>query len=113
MKGNLLFYFEKRTDKDPIGAIILEGCTIEMAESETGADQYCFKIIFHGPHNRTYFLSAESQEIMERYDIVALELHFYYLFPQFIFLLLNIFLYSLSFINIIKQLDEGINMRWV
>lgn len=28
LKGNLLFYFEKRQDKEPLGAIILEGCTI-------------------------------------------------------------------------------------
>lgn len=66
LKGNLLFYFEKRYDKEPVGMIILEGCTVEMAEAESGSDQYCFKIIFHGPHNRTYVLSAESQEIMER-----------------------------------------------
>jgi hypothetical protein len=28
LKGNLLFYFEKRGDKVPIGVIIIEGCTI-------------------------------------------------------------------------------------
>lgn len=28
LKRNLLFYFEKRSDKEPLGAIILEGCTI-------------------------------------------------------------------------------------
>lgn len=28
LKGNLLFYFEKRQDKEPLGVIILEGCTI-------------------------------------------------------------------------------------
>lgn len=28
LKGNLLFYFEKRYDKEPLGLIILEGCTI-------------------------------------------------------------------------------------
>lgn len=28
LKGNLLFYFEKRGDREPIGVIILEGCTI-------------------------------------------------------------------------------------
>lgn len=27
LKGNLLFYFEKKGEKDPLGLIILEGCT--------------------------------------------------------------------------------------
>lgn len=30
LKGNLLFYFEKKGDKEPLGVIILEGCTIGM-----------------------------------------------------------------------------------
>ncbi|XP_058126947.1 amyloid beta A4 precursor protein-binding family B member 1-interacting protein [Anopheles coustani] len=64
LKGNLLFYFEKRGDKEPLGMIILEGCTVELAED---SEQYCFQIIFHGPHNRTYFLSTESQSNMEQW----------------------------------------------
>uniref|UniRef100_A0A182N0C6 PH domain-containing protein n=1 Tax=Anopheles dirus TaxID=7168 RepID=A0A182N0C6_9DIPT len=64
LKGNLLFYFEKRTDKEPLGMIILEGCTVELAEE---SEQYCFQIIFHGPNNRTYFLSTESQSNMEQW----------------------------------------------
>lgn len=28
LKGNLLFYFEKKGDREPIGVIILEGCTV-------------------------------------------------------------------------------------
>lgn len=28
LKGNLLFYFEKKGDREPLGVIILEGCTI-------------------------------------------------------------------------------------
>jgi hypothetical protein len=30
LKGNLLFYFEKRGDKEPVGVVVLEGCTIGM-----------------------------------------------------------------------------------
>lgn len=28
LKGNLLFYFDRKGDKEPVGLIILEGCTI-------------------------------------------------------------------------------------
>uniref|UniRef100_A0A6M2DHL6 Putative pleckstrin similarity domain protein n=1 Tax=Xenopsylla cheopis TaxID=163159 RepID=A0A6M2DHL6_XENCH len=64
LKGNLLFYFEKKGDKDPVGVIILEGCTIELAEDE---EHFSFKIMFHGPNNRSYILGADSQEVMEQW----------------------------------------------
>lgn len=61
LKGNLLFYFAQRHERDPLGMIILEGCRIEPAEEEM--EKYCFQIIFHG--NRTYVLSADTQVAME------------------------------------------------
>ncbi|CAH0563747.1 unnamed protein product [Brassicogethes aeneus] len=64
LKGNLLFYFEKKGEKEPVGVIILEGCTIELAEDE---EQFSFKVDFHGTNNRSYFLAAESQESMEQW----------------------------------------------
>uniref|UniRef100_A0A1Q3G2Q5 Putative pleckstrin similarity domain protein n=1 Tax=Culex tarsalis TaxID=7177 RepID=A0A1Q3G2Q5_CULTA len=64
LKGNLLFYFERKGDREPLGMIILEGCTVELAEE---GEQYCFQIIFHGPNNRTYYLSTESQGNMEQW----------------------------------------------
>lgn len=60
LKGNLLFYFEKRGG-ELLGMIILEGCVIELAEAET--EKYCFNINFFG--NRTYILSADDQETQE------------------------------------------------
>jgi hypothetical protein len=30
LKGNLLYYFEKKNDKEPIGVLIVEGCTVGM-----------------------------------------------------------------------------------
>ena len=59
LKGNLLFYFDKRFDKEPIGVIILEGCTIELADEEQ--EMCAFKIVFHGEGRRTYYLGADSQ----------------------------------------------------
>ncbi|CAO1421516.1 unnamed protein product [Diamesa serratosioi] len=61
LKGNLLFYFAQKYDRDPLGMIILEGCRIEPAEEEI--EKYCFQIIFHG--NRTYIVSADTQVAME------------------------------------------------
>jgi len=63
LKGNLLFYFVKNSDRQPIGVIILEGSTIELAESDMN-EHYCFKILFTA---RTYTLSAETHEIMEQW----------------------------------------------
>ncbi|KAK6625259.1 hypothetical protein RUM43_005553 [Polyplax serrata] len=64
LKGNLLFYFEKPADKEPLGVIVLEGCTMELAEDE---EHYIFKIVFHGAGNRSYILGAYSQESMEQW----------------------------------------------
>ncbi|KFM71339.1 Sesquipedalian-1, partial [Stegodyphus mimosarum] len=64
LKGNLLFYFEKKDDKEPVGLVILEGCTVELAENE---ETYAFKLVFHGAGNRTYILCANSQENMEQW----------------------------------------------
>lgn len=41
LKGNLLFYFEKKTDREPVGVVILEGCTVELAENE---ELFAFKV---------------------------------------------------------------------
>lgn len=38
-----------------------------MSELSEGADQFCFQIVFHGINNRSYYLSAESQEQMEQW----------------------------------------------
>lgn len=62
LRGNLLFYFDKKGDREPVGVVVLEGCTIELAENE---DQYTFKVVFHGAGGRTYILGADSQESME------------------------------------------------
>lgn len=62
LKGNLLFYFDKKSDREPVGVVILEGCTVELAENE---ELFAFKVVFHGSGNRVYMLSADSQECME------------------------------------------------
>lgn len=62
LKGNLLFYFERKGG-ELLGMIILEGCVIELAENEL--ERYCFNINFNG--NRSYVLSAEDQDSLENW----------------------------------------------
>jgi hypothetical protein len=51
--------FERRGDKEPLGVIILEGCTIELAEEEF--EKFAFKIAFHGEGKRSYVLGTDTQ----------------------------------------------------
>ncbi|KAJ7309818.1 hypothetical protein JRQ81_007888 [Phrynocephalus forsythii] len=62
LKGNMLFYFEDRESREPVGVIILEGCTVELCES---TEEFAFAIKFDGTKSRTYVLAAESQASME------------------------------------------------
>ena len=85
LKGNLLYYFEKKTDREPAGVLIVEGCTVgkvgmnflpfifntngnfwitELSEDD---EAYSFNIAFHGNGDRTFVLSAETQESMEEW----------------------------------------------
>ena len=62
LKGNLLYYFEKRSDKEPIGVIVLDNCLVELAES---GEPYAFQITFGGDGSRTYILGADTSKEME------------------------------------------------
>ncbi|NXE09823.1 SESQ1 protein, partial [Lophotis ruficrista] len=62
LKGNMLFYFEERESREPVGVIVLEGCTVELCDS---AEEFAFAIRFGGAKSRTYVLAAESQAAME------------------------------------------------
>ncbi|CAG5129937.1 unnamed protein product [Candidula unifasciata] len=62
LKGNLLFYFGKKGEREPLGVIILEGYTIELAED---MENFVFMINFTGVESKAYYLGAKSQEMME------------------------------------------------
>ncbi|NWR67665.1 SESQ1 protein, partial [Bucorvus abyssinicus] len=62
LKGNMLFYFEERESREPVGVIVLEGCNVELCDS---AEEFAFAIRFGGAKSRTYVLAAESQAAME------------------------------------------------
>ena len=65
-----MFYFEKQTDKEPVGVIILEGCTVELAEEEI--DKFAFKISFHGEGKRTYTLGTDNSVRIYKYVKISL-----------------------------------------
>uniref|UniRef100_A0A2D4ILD5 Sesquipedalian n=2 Tax=Micrurus TaxID=8634 RepID=A0A2D4ILD5_MICLE len=62
LKGNLLFYFEERESCDPLGLIVLEGCTVELCEA---AEEFAFAIRFDGSGGKSYVLVADCQVAME------------------------------------------------
>lgn len=62
LKGNMLFYFEERDSREPIGVIVLEGCTVELCES---AEEFAFAVKFDCAKARVYKMAAESQAAME------------------------------------------------
>ncbi|XP_061623678.1 sesquipedalian-1 isoform X2 [Phyllopteryx taeniolatus] len=62
LKGNMLFYFEERDGREPIGVIILEGCTVELCES---AEEFAFAVKFDCARARVYKMAADSQAAME------------------------------------------------
>ncbi|KAJ8414206.1 hypothetical protein AAFF_G00050760 [Aldrovandia affinis] len=64
LKGNLLFYKDRPGDRDLIGVIVLEGCSVQLCESE---EQFAFSLVFSetGLGLRTYKLAAEDQPNQE------------------------------------------------
>ncbi|KAL7839124.1 hypothetical protein SRHO_G00257820 [Serrasalmus rhombeus] len=63
LKGNMLFYFEERDSREPVGVIVLEGCTVELCDSES--EEFAFAIRFDCARARIYKLAAENQVAME------------------------------------------------
>ncbi|XP_069922314.1 sesquipedalian-1 [Oryctolagus cuniculus] len=62
LRGNLLFYFEEPAARQPLGVVVLEGCTVELADA---AQDFAFAVRFAGARARTYVLAADSQAAME------------------------------------------------
>ncbi|KAM8837868.1 sesquipedalian-1-like isoform 2-T2 [Spinachia spinachia] len=58
LKGNLLFYKDRPADPDVTGVIVLEGCTVQLCESE---EQFAFSLVWCEPGLRTYKFAAEDQ----------------------------------------------------
>ena len=61
LKGNLLFYFQKNQDKEPLGVVVLEACSVQVSSHH----RYGFEIAFDGRGTRTYILAADNDEEMQ------------------------------------------------
>lgn len=61
LKGNLLFYFQKKQDKEPLGVLVLEACSVQVSSHA----RYAFEIAFDGQGTRTYVLAADNDEEMQ------------------------------------------------
>ena len=58
LKGNMLFYYHNPHDTEPIGLIVLEGCSINSCST----DNTTFSITFQCGGSRTYNLCADDEE---------------------------------------------------
>lgn len=62
LKGNLLFYKDRPAERELIGVIVLEGCTVQLCESQ---EQYAFSLVWSQPGLRTYQFAAQDQADQE------------------------------------------------
>lgn len=69
LRGNILFYFDKKGDREPLGLIILENASIQLCESD---EEHAFSIVYDGPAKRTYKLAADDQQTLEAWLKVLL-----------------------------------------
>uniref|UniRef100_A0A3Q3VKE4 Sesquipedalian n=1 Tax=Mola mola TaxID=94237 RepID=A0A3Q3VKE4_MOLML len=76
LKGNLLFYKDRPADRDLIGVIVLEGCTVQLCESE---EQFAFALVWSEPGLRTYKFAAEDQACQESWIKALLSANHNYL----------------------------------
>ncbi|KPP58018.1 hypothetical protein Z043_124202, partial [Scleropages formosus] len=58
LKGNILFYKDRPGDRDLLGVIVLEGCSVQLCESD---EQFAFSLVFSGAGHRIYKLAADDQ----------------------------------------------------
>ncbi|KAI5615246.1 sesquipedalian-1, partial [Silurus asotus] len=76
LKANLLFLFEERgRGREPLGLVVLEGCTVELCESEHV--DFAFSVRFGPSHAHT--LASDSQAEMEDWAKALARASFQYL----------------------------------
>lgn len=61
LKGNLLFSYERKQDKEPSGLLVLESCGVQASATE----KHGFEISYDGVGTRTYVLVADHDDDMQ------------------------------------------------
>ncbi|XP_047596273.1 sesquipedalian-2 isoform X2 [Lutra lutra] len=64
LKGNLLFSFESRESRAPLSLVVLEGCTVELAEAPV-SEEFAFAVCFDAPGVRPHLLAADGPAAQE------------------------------------------------
>lgn len=65
LKGNLLFYKDRPSDRELLGVLVLEGCSVQLCESD---ERFAFSVVWGEAHvagGRAYKLAAEDQPTQE------------------------------------------------
>lgn len=76
LRGNMLFYFEAEASREPLGVILLEGCTVELVDAR---EEFAFAVHFAGGRSRPYVLAADSQAALEGWVKALSRASFHYL----------------------------------
>ncbi|XP_058164833.1 sesquipedalian-2 isoform X2 [Dasypus novemcinctus] len=78
LKGNLLFSFEGREARAPLSLVVLEGCTVELAEAPV-PEEFAFAICFDVPGVRPHLLAADGPAAQEAWVKVLSRASFGYM----------------------------------
>lgn len=76
LRGNMLFYFEAEASREPLGVILLEGCTVELVDAR---EEFAFTVRFANGHAKPYVLTADSQAALEGWVKALSRASFHYL----------------------------------
>lgn len=76
LRGNMLLYFESEASREPLGVILLEGCTVELVDAR---EEFAFAVRFASGRSRPYVLAADSQAALEGWVKALSRASFHYL----------------------------------
>ncbi|KAB0392949.1 hypothetical protein E2I00_002889 [Balaenoptera physalus] len=99
LKGNLLFSFESREGRAPLSLVVLEGCTVELAEAPV-PEEFAFAIRFDAPGVRPHLLAADGPAAQEAWVKALSRASFGYMRLVMSFGLLRVFSVVIPFLYV-------------